>query len=45
MTTFDVALVGGGMLHRQGLRQSLDQGQFAIIGEQHEFSSMQAFTR
>jgi two-component system nitrate/nitrite response regulator NarL len=42
MRHIDVALVGGGSLHREGLRQSLDQSHFVILGDGRDFSSMQA---
>jgi two-component system nitrate/nitrite response regulator NarL len=38
----DVALVGGGTLHRQCLRQSLDHSHFVIVGDGCDFTSMQA---
>src|SRR5439155_12867883 len=41
-TSFDVILVGGSILHRQGLRQSLDQSHFSVVGDGRDFSSIQA---
>ena len=40
MSLIQVALVGGGALHREGLRQSLDPSQFAVIAEGRDFSSV-----
>ena len=40
MSLIQVALVGGGALHREGLRQSLDPVQFAVMAEGRDFSSV-----
>jgi hypothetical protein len=40
MTLIDVALVGGGGLHRGWLRLALDQSQFAVMAEGRDFSSV-----
>jgi two-component system, NarL family, nitrate/nitrite response regulator NarL len=40
MSLIDVVLVGGGTLHREGLRQSLDQSQFAVVAGVSDFSSV-----
>jgi two-component system nitrate/nitrite response regulator NarL len=42
MSLIGVALVGGSTLHREGLRQSLDQSRFAIVAEGRDFSSIVA---
>jgi two-component system, NarL family, nitrate/nitrite response regulator NarL len=42
MSLIGVALVGSSTLHRQGLRQSLDQDRFAVIAEGRDFSSVLA---
>jgi two-component system nitrate/nitrite response regulator NarL len=42
MTHIGVALVGGGTLHRQCLRQSLDHRHFTIVGDGRDFASVQA---
>ena len=40
MPLIEVALVGGGALHREGLRQSLDPSQFVVMAEGRDFSSV-----
>jgi two-component system, NarL family, nitrate/nitrite response regulator NarL len=40
MSLIQVALVGGSALHREGLRQSLDPSQFAVMAEGRDFSSV-----
>src|SRR5919108_3190025 len=40
MPLIDVALVGGGTLHREGLRQSLDPNHFVVVAEGRDFSSL-----
>jgi DNA-binding NarL/FixJ family response regulator len=40
MSLIDVALVGGGGLHRGWLRLALDQSQFAVMAEGRDFSSV-----
>ena len=40
MSLIDVALVGGGTLHREGLRQSLDPSHFVVVAEGRDVSSV-----
>jgi len=40
MPLIDVTLVGGGTLHREGLRQSLDSNHFVVIAEARDFSNL-----
>ena len=40
MSLIDVALVGGGTLHREGLRQSLDLSHFVVVAEGRDVSSV-----
>jgi two-component system nitrate/nitrite response regulator NarL len=39
MSLIDVALIGAGTLHREGLRQSLDPAHFVVVFEGRDFSS------
>jgi two-component system nitrate/nitrite response regulator NarL len=39
MALIDVALIGGGALHREGLRQSLDPNHFVVVFEGRDFAS------
>jgi two-component system nitrate/nitrite response regulator NarL len=43
MSVIDVALVGGGALHRDGLRRSLDSNHFAVVAEGPDLGSVLAF--